>query len=846
MNRRTSQVLILTAALSGVLPSLAVAQDGRTEADDPNKIIVYGQLPVFEVLNGLRAESQLDENGIASYGVDTVGDLLVHVLRQADRSGEGPVVLINGQPATGLSEISDLPPEAVTRVQLLEQRAAGLLGQSPNRRVVNVVIRPNHRQLTTRATGTAATAGGKAGADGELNYLWLVDGNRRSLVVKANREGSLTEAERNIVGSTASTPFDLAGNVLAYPQAGGEIDPALSLLAGYPVSVAAVPAGLVSPTLADFALGASRPNVTETGQFRTLLPKRQSYSINGTLSQRLSAATNIALNLTGETERTEGMSGLPSLELVLPDGSPYSPFGSPVTIARYLHEPLRQEARQSSVNAAAMLNSRIGRWRLTLNANYQHREGRTQFGRGYNPAALQAAISAGTDSPFGELSTSLLGGLEVDRTRSSNDLAFASLQLSGIIAKLPAGAVNTTLRLEGRINRSSSRLLRQGQAFDRTLRRDEWLGRVGVNLPLLSQASPLGSVSADVSGVVRQVTAAGTLDGAGYGLNWQPGQTITLRASVNYEKIPPPPNSLTDPLLVTEGYRTYDFLREETVLVRYITGGNPDLGVEKRRTTTVSGQWQPLADIDLDLNAEYSAVRGRDVFAALPPVNAEVQAAFPDRFVRDAEGRLVEVDARLVPFSRVRREELRWGFDLTHTFGSGPVASGEPGGDREGALVPGFRVNAFASHTWALSNTRLARPGLGEVDLLDGGAIGYASGLPRHIVQFGGGVAHKGFGLQFSGNWIGKNKINSGTIAAPTEIRFADRMTVDARMFVNLGPQFPTSSLARGARIAVEADNLFASRQRVADQNGEVPLGYQPYLIDPLGRAIKLTLRKVF
>ena len=50
----------------------------------------------------------------------------------------------------------------------------------------------------------------------------------------------------------------------------------------------------------------------------------------------------------------------------------------------------------------------------------------------------------------------------------------------------------------------------------------------------------------------------------------------------------------------------------------------------------------------------------------------------------------------------------------------------------------------------------------------------------------------------------------------------------------------------RGARVSLQLDNLFNTRQRVTDQAGEVPIGFQPGYLDPIGRTVRLSLRKLF
>ena len=49
-----------------------------------------------------------------------------------------------------------------------------------------------------------------------------------------------------------------------------------------------------------------------------------------------------------------------------------------------------------------------------------------------------------------------------------------------------------------------------------------------------------------------------------------------------------------------------------------------------------------------------------------------------------------------------------------------------------------------------------------------------------------------------------------------------------------------------GSRIGFDVDNIFDTRQRVTDSAGIVPLNYQPFLIDPVGRSFEIEFRKVF
>lgn len=78
---------------------------------------------------------------------------------------------------------------------------------------------------------------------------------------------------------------------------------------------------------------------------------------------------------------------------------------------------------------------------------------------------------------------------------------------------------------------------------------------------------------------------------------------------------------------------------------------------------------------------------------------------------------------------------------------------------------------------------------------------------------------------------------------------FSDLVTVDTRLFLNLGqlsPRAGKSLLLKGTRLSLDIDNLFAARTNVRDEQGKTQLGYSGGYLDPLGRSVKLSLRKLF
>ncbi|TKD53282.1 porin family protein [Sphingomonas baiyangensis] len=171
---------------------------------------------------------------------------------------------------------------------------------------------------------------------------------------------------------------------------------------------------------------------------------------------------------------------------------------------------------------------------------------------------------------------------------------------------------------------------------------------------------------------------------------------------------------------------------------------------------------------------------------------------------------------------------------------------GRFGGGRGGAQGGGrFQFSAF--HTVRLTETILIRDGLPELDLLDGSATGSRGGQPRHEVQLRTGFTKDGFGARLNADWQSGTRVDGGT---PAETLFFDDFaTFDLRLFANLG-QMPDlvrdNRWLRGTRVTLAVSNLFNARLGVRDAAGVVPLGYQPALLDPVGRSVRVELRKLF
>lgn len=134
------------------------------------------------------------------------------------------------------------------------------------------------------------------------------------------------------------------------------------------------------------------------------------------------------------------------------------------------------------------------------------------------------------------------------------------------------------------------------------------------------------------------------------------------------------------------------------------------------------------------------------------------------------------------------------------------------------------------------------------LDLLGGDALS-GGGTPRHSLEFNGGAFHKGFGTFIQGTWSAPTRVRASGVPGSSDLRFGALAKVNVNLFADLGrmPRLTKkASFFKGARLGLGIENVFDARQKVTDASGVVPLSYQPDYLDPRGRVITLTFRKLF
>jgi len=344
-----------------------------------------------------------------------------------------------------------------------------------------------------------------------------------------------------------------------------------------------------------------------------------------------------------------------------------------------------------------------------------------------------------------------------------------------------------------------------------------------------------GDLSATVNLSLDNVSDFGALLSQSYGLDWTPINKVHLNAIFTDHETPPTVQQVLAPETFTPNVEMFDFVTGQTVYVTSISGGAPNLHVTDDRVASFGVSLGPFFG-KTTFSAHYEQHRIRAAVGTLPPLTADVELAFPERFVRDADGTLIEVDNRSVNLQRQDMNDLKWGFNAWLPFGSQP----------KGGTQNRFEFSAF--DTWYLKDDILIRDGIPILNLLNGAPSNGAGGQPRHQIDWNALVYKDGLGAGFNGTWHSATSVAGGDALAPQSLSFSALGIANLRLFADLGrlPATHDQPWAHGLRVAFQVLNLFDRRQSVQDSAGPTPLAFAPGYLDPAGRTVWFTVRKAF
>ncbi|MBI0475268.1 TonB-dependent receptor [Sphingomonas sp. MA1305] len=569
--------------------------------------------------------------------------------------------------------------------------------------------------------------------------------------------------------------------------------------------------------------------------YRTLLPSADNISVNGTVGSPILSNVDASISASVGRDRSRNILGLVDAAL------------------------LTRNVSTDTLHLGGVLSGRSGEWLWSAIGNYD----RTTIG--ITGELLNLKQSAGEAESFDKISS-------IDVTAS------------GPVLDLPAGAVRLGIRAALGSRSFVSRSWNDGLTSGTALPRNRSAVQANLDVPITNAqkgASPLGRLAANANAAWEKMSDFKTLKAYGYSLYWTPIELVNLYATVRYQEDAPTVEQLGASQIQTPNVPTFDFVRGETVDVIRLAGGNNMLRSERRRAKIVGLYAKPLRGTDFTVSFDYTYTKVDDPVAMFPIATAAIERAFPERFTRDGDGRLVLIDGRPLNFERSTQSRLRSGLTFTKPLGKGPplpkgtsvseiryypneaamraatppglvtveVAPGSADADRIEAMASRVTVSLF--HTFNLEDTLIVRQGSPVLDLMKGAATDLRGGTPRHVLSAQVGVFKGGIGARVTADWRSGTTVfdlpaESGGIG---NLRFSDYAIINVNLFAtpsNFINGRGTSKLLSGLRASINITNLFNTRPRVVDQLGNTPFMYKSAYLDPIGCVVRVSIRKKF
>lgn len=819
------------------------AQDRRATGmppEDADEVTVVGDRR--SIVRGIDPLATFDANAIAATGATTISELL-RAIRGVTQSADGsePIFLLNGQRTSGYQDIGALPPEAIEKVEVMPEPVALKFGYPPTRRVLNFITRRRFRQSELRGGAGTTTRGGGATTTGNYALTRLRNDSRLTLGLEYRRSTPILQSDRGILPDPDQL-FGVPGTITGL--GGGEIDPALSAQSGRVVTVAGVPGAAGDRTLAGFATQADRPAVFDQGPYRTLAPRRDSVKAEAVIADRIGKTMSGSISLMAERNRERNLAGPAPGVLLVPAGNAFSPFAGPVLLYRFLTEvdPLRQRQITTTLHGGGTLRGTIDGWRWDVTAALDQQQVDGRSARAIDLTAANAAIANGAD-PFGPIDPALLGTRVTDvaqlRTRSGMMKAVATKAPF----RVPAGEVSITASTE--VERVKARSFTRGtNPFSLSLGRDRIEGSLAVDVPLTSRREDMlafaGDLSVNGSASLRTVSGFGSLRDSSFGAVWGPFAGVQLLASVRRTVVAPTVTNLSTPEVRLANVPVFDSTTGRTELVTVLTGGNPDLRAERRHVRSLGVTVKPFKAREWRIGATYEVATIRDQTGTVYALTPQTEAILPDLVTRDAAGRLASVAYRPVNYDRERQRTLNLTVNAFGMIGRAPVPAA-PGAPPPPDSRPSFYGGMGPTIRFA-DRLRL-RPGAPEFDLLRGDTV-IGNGAARVQAYLYGGISHQDMTFRFDAWYGGANRVRSALPEA--DLHFLSIFKLNAGGLIGIDRFVPQAAWAKKLQLKLDIDNVTDARPRVRDGTGVVPNRFQPGYLDPVGRTVTLSVRKLF
>ncbi|WP_307366246.1 hypothetical protein [Brevundimonas sp. SORGH_AS_0993] len=501
-------------------------------------------------------------------------------------------------------------------------------------------------------------------------------------------------------------------------------------------------------------------------------------------------------------------------------------------------------ARGAALNLAAIRP--VGAWSSSFRADLRQAETTSvtvlnQDVVRYGARTNTVAAALGLSGEVGGWNTQLMLKLDVAASRqtglSETRQTLRSIDASGsasrILLTLPGGDLRANLTL------SATEAGRSGEGGSSepagAAGTETWTARMtgGVTIPLTRRIAPeeegpfgLGETSLSLGGAV----------GGGQALNaalaWSPLDRLRFEARLKTDRQPPSVQQRYAPVVYGEPVTVFDLARGEAVQVVPIRGGDPALRDVETRSVILELSAGPYMASGVLLGLVYDQTTGEDGVTVLTTPTPALEAAYPDRFIRDAEGRLTMIDQRPCNLSASDTRTLT--LNLNAALPLATDAAGE-------TQWIGLNLNAVRR----LRDRADLGDGMTRIDTLAGG------GQPRWEGALFLDTSRGRWIGSVSAKWRSAYRLRLAQGDAPGDILIRGLTTFSLRGAFTLSSRRAQDSeqagrRAGGGQIVLEIENLFDARPGARRADGRPVPGYGRDDRDPLGRTVRVQLSRRF
>jgi hypothetical protein len=829
---------------------------------------------------------------------------------QGRDSSAAPIILVNGKRVSGVNEVGDLPTESVLRIDLLPEEVALKYGYDAQQKVVNVILRRHFYSRVANLSGGASTAGAGENEGGDFTYTRIHDNDRINIVGRVAADASVRESDRGVssTAGTISDPTGQIGNdsryrtlepssdtytvnaVIAH-QLSKKVTASFNLRASYQTSDAldGLPSGkLTVPADSPYAPGGVGGTVDRYLSTAPLAKDVDDATAHAGVTLNVDLPKKWQLSVIGAYDYSDMRTGtdrgydLTALQDDVDGGTTgVDPYGVlPVSVLGAL-ERQNAVAITNTGSTSALIHGSLFKLpagevgtSLRIGGNFSQLSSSSSGFDGSPDRSLSRTTGSAQlsfDFPLTSRSKHVLGAigdLSVNVNGSVNAISdFGALGAFGyglhwtprkgisIIASVNQDHVAPTLAQlnDPIVTTSNVRVYDYGNGQTVTVSQI-----AGGNPNLKADDRHVFKAELSLDAIETRKTKLNFIVDYIHSVTRNAIGTISSATNEAEEAFPDRFQRDADGTLEAIDARAVNFDREDRSEVRWGLNFTRVLRAPKRpgRPRGFRRRWQhdgspppegaPPPDGDIGGSA--------DDTPSPPPEAAVASSAAegnggPARGGSDQDivvsGQRSTGDAFGPPAPEGGRG---WGGGGRRNGGFGGGQHGGAGGHHgpPGGFYAGNGAQLQFSlyHSWYFRDDVRLAPGGPTVDLLNGGTIG-SGGQARQKVQFNAGLFDNGIGARLSGNWMSATKVDEdqGDTGA---LYYSSLATFDLRLFADLQQRLKGKGWARGARLTLSLSNILNARQHVHDATGATPLIYQPAFLDPYGRTVSITFRKVF